>query len=227
VVNELISNHIPPQSLLEQWDVPGLEQLLKVDFGIDLPIAQWLEEDKKLYEEPLRVKIIAAMDAVYEEKCSRLGMVMRGLEKQIMLHVLDTLWKEHLQGMDQLRQGIGLRAYAQKNPKQEYKREAFELFNQLLTSHKHDVTRVLFKVEPMTEEQMHMLEARRQMEAEVAMRNQRLQHDEVSALQPEPASAQEPAPAQPSTRLTPKIGRNDPCPCGSGKKFKACHGKLD
>ncbi len=227
VVNELISNHIPPQSLLEQWDVPGLEQLLKVDFGVDLPIAQWLEDDKKLYEEPLRAKILAAMDAVYEEKCSRLGVVMRGLEKQIMLHVLDTLWKEHLQGMDQLRQGIGLRAYAQKNPKQEYKREAFELFNQLLSTHKHDVTRVLFKVEPMTEEQMHMLEARRRMEAEVAMRNQRLQHDEVSALESESAPVQEPAVAQPATRLTPKIGRNDPCPCGSGKKFKACHGKLD
>lgn len=225
VVNDIISNHIPPQSLVEQWDVPALEQVLKADFGIELPIAKWLDEDKKLFEEPLREKIVKAMDDFYTQKCERLGGdIMRSLEKQLMLHVLDTLWKEHLQTMDQLRQGIGLRAYAQKNPKQEYKREAFELFQELLNSLKHDVTRVLFRVEPMTQEQMQMMEAKRRMEAEQAMRNQKLQHEEASALA-EPKPEAEPA-QQPQTRTAPKVGRNDPCPCGSGKKFKACHGKL-
>ena len=229
VIDEIISNHIPPQSVVEQWNIADLEEVIKADFGVDLPIAKWLADDKKLYEEPLRAKILAALDQYYEQKCERLGGVMRSLEKQIMLHVLDTLWKEHLQTMDQLRQGIGLRAYAQKNPKQEYKREAFELFQKLQNTLKHDVTRVLFKVEPMTEEQMHMMEAQRRMEAEAAMRNQRLQHDEVSALSApelEPAP-QAPAGPQPVMRASPKVGRNDPCPCGSGKKFKACHGKLD
>ena len=226
VVNDIISNHIPPQSLVEQWDVPALEQVLKADFGIELPIAKWLDEDKKLFEEPLREKIVKAMDDFYTQKCERLGGdIMRSLEKQLMLHVLDTLWKEHLQTMDQLRQGIGLRAYAQKNPKQEYKREAFELFQELLNNLKHDVTRVLFRVEPMTQEQMQMMEAKRRMEAEQAMRNQKLQHEEASALA-EPKPEAEPAQQQPQTRTAPKVGRNDPCPCGSGKKYKACHGKL-
>ena len=227
VMNDIISNHIPPQSLAEQWDVSGLEEVIKVDFGVDLPIAQWLEDDKKLYEEPLREKIIAAMDEFYQQKCERLGGVMRGLEKQLMLNVLDTLWKEHLQSMDQLRQGIGLRAYAQKNPKQEYKREAFELFQELLNSLKHDVARVLFKVEPMTEEQMHMMEAQRRMEAEAAMRNQQLKHEDASALTaPQAPESEAPPVQQPLQRAAPKVGRNDPCPCGSGKKYKACHGKL-
>ena len=227
VMHDIISSHIPPQSLAEQWDVPGLEEVIKVDFGVDLPIAQWLEDDKKLYEEPLREKIIAAMDDYYQQKCERLGGVMRGLEKQLMLHVLDTLWKEHLQSMDQLRQGIGLRAYAQKNPKQEYKREAFELFQELLNSLKHDVARVLFKVEPMTEEQMHMMEAQRRMEAEAAMRNQQLKHEDASALTaPQAPEPKAPPAQQPLQRAAPKVGRNDPCPCGSGNKYKACHGKL-
>jgi preprotein translocase subunit SecA len=226
VVNEIISSHIPPQSIVEQWDVPALEEVLKADFGVDLPIAKWLDEDKKLYEEPLRAKIIATMDEFYQKKSERLGGIMRSLEKQLMLHVLDNLWKEHLQTMDHMRQGIGLRAYAQKNPKQEYKREAFELFQELLTNLKHDITRVLFKVEPMTEEQMHMMEAQRRMEAEAAMRKQQLKHEEVSALAA-PDAVPELAPVQrPQVRHTPKVGRNDPCPCGSGKKFKACHGKL-
>lgn len=226
VVQDIISNHIPPQSLAEQWDIPALEEVLKVDFGIELTIAQWLEEDKKLYEEPLREKIVTEMDKHYQAKCDRLGDIIRSLEKQIMLHVLDNLWKEHLQSMDQLRQGIGLRAYAQKNPKQEYKREAFELFQELLNNLKHDVTRVLFKVEPMTEEQMHMMEAQRRMEAEAAMKNQQLQHAEASALNPPEQPQETKAPVQKPMRAGPKVGRNDPCPCGSGKKYKACHGAL-
>lgn len=226
VINDVISNHIPPQSIIEQWDIPTLEEVIKADYGVDLPISQWLDDDKKLYEEPLREKIVKALDDHYQQKCERLEGVMRGLEKQLMLHVLDNLWKEHLQSMDQLRQGIGLRAYAQKNPKQEYKREAFELFNEMLNTLKHDVTRVLFKVEPMTEEQMHMMEAQRRMEAEEAMRNQQLQHADASALNTPQEQAPEAQPTQAPMRAGPKVGRNDACPCGSGKKYKACHGKL-
>jgi len=228
VVNDIISTHIPPQSLAEQWDVPGLEHALEHEFGVKLPIQQWLAEDKKLYEEPLRNKIVAAMGEFYHQKVERIGPIMRALEKQVMLHVLDTLWKEHLSNMDHLRQGIGLRAYAQKNPKQEYKRESFELFQQMLNDLKHDVTRVLFRLEPMTQEQMEAMERQRQAEAEAARRKMQLQHQEASALA---SSAEEPSPPQPAkleplVRQHAKVGRNEPCPCGSGKKYKACHGRL-
>jgi preprotein translocase subunit SecA len=228
VIEALISAHIPPQSLFEQWDLPGLENAIKADFGVDLPLQNWIEQDKKLYEEPLRAKILSELDASYHDKCARLGHIMRTLEKQLMLHILDTLWKEHLQTMDHLRQGIGLRAYAQKNPKQEYKREAFELFQQLLTTLKQDVTRVLFKVEPMSDEQMQAMEAKRRQDAEAAMRQQQLVHQEAPAFGELPAAApvKPQAPVSEPIRLGPKIGRNDPCPCGSGKKYKNCHGAL-
>lgn len=222
VINDVISNYIPPQSMAEQWDVPALEQSLLADFGVEVPIAQWLKEDAKLYEEPLRAKIIDLMNNFYTEKASRLASVIRGLERQVMLHVLDTLWKEHLLNMDHLRQGIGLRAYAQKNPKQEYKRESFELFQTLLNNLKHEVTRVLFRVEPITPEQMEAMERAQAAEAERARRLQQLQHDQVSGFTGE--VVQQPQVAL--TRRGAKVGRNDPCPCGSGLKFKACHGKL-
>ncbi len=226
VLNDAISRYIPPQSLEEQWDVPGLEQSLEQEYGVRIPIRQWLDEDKKLYEEPLREKIIAEMDAAYVAKCERIGPLMRMLEKQVMLHVLDTLWKEHLQNMDHLRQGIGLRAYAQKNPKQEYKRESFQLFQDMLNELKHEVTRVLFKVEPISPEQMEEMERKRIAAEQEQRRRQQLQHAQVSALSEAPAEdgpARGPAPIR---RAASKVGRNEPCPCGSGKKYKACHGKL-
>lgn len=222
VINDVISNYIPPQSMAEQWDIPALEQSLLADFGVEVPIAQWLKEDAKLYEEPLRAKIIDLMNNFYTEKASRLSSVIRGLERQVMLHVLDTLWKEHLLNMDHLRQGIGLRAYAQKNPKQEYKRESFELFQTLLNNLKHEVTRVLFRVEPITPEQMEAMERAQAAEAERARRLQQLQHDQVSGFTGEVV----PQPQVALTRRGAKVGRNDPCPCGSGLKYKACHGKL-
>lgn len=225
VINDIISSHIPPQSLEEQWDVPALEHALESEFGVKLTIKEWLAEDKKLYEEPLRNKIVAEMDRFYREKAERIGPIMRTLEKQVMLHVLDTLWKEHLANMDHLRQGIGLRAYAQKNPKQEYKRESFGLFQEMLNNLKHDVTRVLFRLEPMTREQLDAMERQRQEAAEQAQRKMRLQHEEVSALETAPQPAQ-PAKQEPLVRAQAKVGRNEPCPCGSGKKFKSCHGKL-
>lgn len=226
VLNDAISRYIPPQSLEEQWDVPGLEQSLEQEYGVRIPIRQWLDEDKKLYEEPLREKIIAEMDAAYVAKCERIGPLMRMLEKQVMLHVLDTLWKEHLQNMDHLRQGIGLRAYAQKNPKQEYKRESFQLFQDMLNELKHEVTRVLFKVEPISPEQMEEMERKRIAAEQEQRRRQQLQHAQVSALS---EAAAEDGPARgpaPIRRAASKVGRNEPCPCGSGKKYKACHGKL-
>lgn len=222
VINDVISNYIPPQSMAEQWDIPSLEQSLLADFGVEVPVSQWLKDDTKLYEEPLRRKIIDLMHSFYQEKAGRLNSVIRSLERQVMLHVLDTLWKEHLLNMDHLRQGIGLRAYAQKNPKQEYKRESFDLFQALLNNLKHEVTRVLFRVEPITPEQMEAMERAQQEEAARARRLQQLKHDAVSGFTGEVV-------AQPQVAITRKgvkVGRNDPCPCGSGQKYKACHGKL-
>ncbi len=222
VITDVISNYIPPQSMAEQWDIPALEQSLLADFGVEVPVSQWLKDDFKLYEEPLRAKIIDLMNGFYTDKANRLVSVIRGLERQVMLHVLDTLWKEHLLNMDHLRQGIGLRAYAQKNPKQEYKRESFELFQTLLNNLKHEVTRVLFRVEPITPEQMEAMERAQAAEAERARRQQQLQHDQVSGFTGE--VVQQPQVAL--SRRGVKVGRNDPCPCGSGLKYKACHGKL-
>ncbi|WP_370981302.1 preprotein translocase subunit SecA [Agaribacterium sp. ZY112] len=226
VIDGVVSSYIPPQSLIEQWDVPGLEQALEVDFGADLPVQKWLDDDDKLYEETLRTKIHEALEARYQEKAERIGSVMRSLEKQIMLQVLDTLWKEHLQNMDHLRQGIGLRAYAQKNPKQEYKREAFELFQTLLESLKYDVVKVLYRVEPMSEEQLAEIERRQLAEAEAQKQQQQLQHESKNALQADEEELKDMSAERPYVRDGKKVGRNDPCPCGSGKKYKACHGKL-
>lgn len=225
VVDTTISAYIPPQSLAEQWDVSGLEKALDIDFGLLLPIQQWLDDDKKLYEESLRQKILEAAEAKYTEKSDRIGDVMRSLEKQVMLQVLDTLWKEHLYNMDHLRQGIGLRAYAQKNPKQEYKREAFELFQTLLENLKTEVVKILFRVEPMTEEQLEEVERRQREQAE--KQQLQMKHEEVSAMDEASSETETPAQEQqPFVRDGRKVGRNDPCPCGSGKKYKACCGKL-
>lgn len=226
VLNDVISNYIPPQSVDEQWDISGLEHSLENEYGVKLPIQQWLDEDKKLYEDPLREKIIGELDSFYQAKSDRIGPLMRSLEKQVMLHVLDTLWKEHLSNMDHLRQGIGLRAYAQKNPKQEYKRESFQLFQEMLENLKHEVTRVLFRVEPITPEQMEAMERQRIAAEQEQRRRQQLHHEQVSALGAQSPPEAPDAPQTPVRRSAAKVGRNEPCPCGSGKKFKACHGKL-
>lgn len=229
VIANQMANFVPPQSVEEQWDIKGLEQGLLNDFGVKMTIQHWLDEDSKLDEEGLRKKIIDTMDEVYSEKCESIGPAIRSLEKQLMLQVLDTLWKEHLQNMDALRQGINLRAYAQRNPKQEYKRESFTLFQEMLENLKYDVTRVLFRLQPISEEQLAEMERRRQAEADA--KKMQLQHEQVSALDAEVTDSgertmPEPKPEQPYVRAGKKIGRNDLCPCGSGKKYKACHGKL-
>ncbi|WP_231759788.1 preprotein translocase subunit SecA [Microbulbifer elongatus] len=228
VVNELISAHVPPQSVEEQWDIPALEQQLASELGLQLPVQQWLDEDRTLHEESLREKLIEESQKAYPQKLARIAEstgdenLMPTIERQVMLQVLDQLWKEHLSSMDHLRAGIGLRAYANKNPKQEFKRESFQLFQTLLENLKHEVIRVLAHVEPMTREQMEEMEQRR---LEAQRRQQlELQHAQASAL-PETETATAEANPEP-VRRGPRVGRNDPCPCGSGKKFKQCHGKL-
>lgn len=227
VVNGVCDEFIPPQSLEEQWDISGLEKRLEVDFGVKLPLQQWLDDDEQLHEEPLREKTLEGVTAAYEQKSAEVGEQMRQFEKQIMLQVLDTLWKEHLSTMDHLRQGIGLRAYAQKNPKQEYKREAFALFQEMLDNLKFEVVRFLSHVKIQQQDELEAIERQRR-EAE-AKQQMEFKHAETSALEPGQAEGEAPPPpAAPETfrREGKKVGRNEPCPCGSGKKYKQCHGKL-
>ena len=190
-----------------------------------LPVAQWLDEDNSLHEETLRERILASVQSAYDEKAASIGAGMRQLEKQIMLQVLDTLWKEHLQVMDQLRQGIHLRAYANKNPKQEYKRESFALFESLLQRLKYEVVRFLSNVQVQRSDEAAAMEQQRREVA--AKQKMAFEHAEAASAVSESAdTAEPPAPPQPVTRRQPKVGRNDPCPCGSGKKYKQCHGAL-
>jgi len=226
VVEDLINGFIPPNSIEDQWDVPGLEKQIQTDFGLHLPIVNWLKEDTRLHEETLRERILTEIQGAYDAKCERVGDIMLEIEKQVMLQVLDNAWKDHLATMDHLRQGINLRSYAQKNPKQEYKREAFELFQSLLLTVKRETVHLIARVEPVSREQMEEMENQRR--EELARQKMQLRHDELSAMgQPEeqPQAAQR---AQsPVVREGRKIGRNDPCPCGSGKKYKSCHGALE
>lgn len=215
VVNDVISRSIPPESVDEQWDIEGLEDDLRSDFGIDLPVQRWLSEDQSLHEETLREKILQSIVDKAADKEKRYGSdVMRHLEKVVMLQILDTQWKEHLAEMDYLRKGIGLRGYAQKNPKQEYKREAFEMFTAMLDRIKLEVVSIIAKVE--IQDQSDLEQQRQETEME-------LNHPDVEVM-----SSDTSAPAEQKTvkRDGRKIGRNEPCPCGSGKKYKQCHGKL-
>ena len=227
VVNDIISDHIPPQSLAEQWDIPGLEESIKREFNTEMPVQQWLDEDEGLYEETLRERILNQLLDEYKAKEEQVGVEgMRTFEKQVMLQVVDNLWKEHLQTMDLLRAGIHLRGYAQKNPKQEYKRESFELFTALLDNIKREVVKIISHVQVRQPEDVDAIERQRR---EAAMRQaMEFQHANASGMgaEGEEGAEQPEQNAGPVVRDTPKVGRNDPCPCGSGKKYKACHGKL-
>jgi len=229
VVNGVISGFIPPQTLEEQWNVSGLEQHLHAEYGLTLPVARWLEEESGLEEQRLRERILTAVAASYAERVAPLGADVHKLERHIMLQVLDTLWKEHLSAMDALRQGIHLRAYAARNPKQEYKREAFKLFEELLENVKYEVVRFLSKVQVRSEDEVEALERQQREAQEREAQGARYVHAEAPELVPgeEPAgeTAQVAAPA-PFVRDMPKVGRNEPCPCGSGKKYKQCHGQI-
>jgi len=219
VLAGVIDQYIAPQSLAEMWDIPGLEERLKQDFLIELPITQWLADDNKLYEEKLRERIEQAVEQAYKQKEEQVGdSVLRQFEKAIMLQSLDQHWKDHLAAMDHLRQGIHLRGYAQKNPKQEYKRESFELFTEMLENLKVDVVGILSKVQVRAEEDVEKVEEQHR-KSENAPRE--YQHEEA-----EHVGGEAPQSATVMARTAPKVGRNDPCPCGSGQKFKQCCGKL-
>ncbi|HCW1603871.1 TPA: preprotein translocase subunit SecA, partial [Escherichia coli] len=218
VFKATIDAYIPPQSLEEMWDIPGLQERLKNDFDLDLPIAEWLDKEPELHEETLRERILAQSIEVYQRKEEVVGAeMMRHFEKGVMLQTLDSLWKEHLAAMDYLRQGIHLRGYAQKDPKQEYKRESFSMFAAMLESLKYEVISTLSKVQVRMPEEVEELEQQRRMEAERLAQMQQLSH------QDDDSAAAAALAAQTGER---KVGRNDPCPCGSGKKYKQCHGRL-
>ncbi|MFM5868274.1 preprotein translocase subunit SecA [Aeromonas caviae] len=223
VYGAIIDEYIPPQSLEEMWDVPGLEARLKSDFALDLPLQQWLAEDDKLYEEKLRERILDEATKLYAHKEELVGKeVLRNFEKAVMLQTLDGLWKEHLAAMDHLRQGIHLRGYAQKNPKQEYKRESFDLFTQMLETLKRDVVSILSRVQVQERDVEAMEEQQRQL-AEAAPRTYTHATAENQLADEDTGGAEG---HTTFVRDEQKIGRNDPCPCGSGKKYKHCHGQL-
>jgi preprotein translocase subunit SecA len=230
VVGQMVDDYIPPQSVPEQWDVAGLQEAIETEFASQQDIQKWLDEDDQLYEEQLKQKIDEILTAEYEKKCEAVGEKMRTFEKQITLQILDGLWKDHLATMDHLRQGIFLRSYGGKNPRQEYKREAFALFQDLMTNLQQEVVKVLSHVKIRQEDEADAIE--RQREQERARERVDFQHQAVSALaeQPSPEGAPDEQggadKAAPFVRDVPKVGRNDPCPCGSGKKYKVCHGKL-
>ena len=256
MVFDVFAQYIPPQSLEEQWDVAALEEDLKKDFGLELPVQDWLTSDENLHEETLRAKIKLTVDELFQSKEDRVSAeAMRHFEKSVMLKVLDDQWKEHLANMDHLRQGIGLRGYAQKNPKQEYKRESFEMFTAMLDSVKFDVISLLARFHIPTPEEMAAIEEQRRKEQaqkyasyiaqgdagqgadsdgdqEAASadgggsRTRSVSPSRVKATTKRKRGGQEGAPGETYTRSGEKVGRNSPCPCGSGKKYKQCHGKL-
>jgi preprotein translocase subunit SecA len=228
VINETISGYIAPQSMVEQWDVEGLEKALKTDFAAEIPISEWLEEDKSLYEETLRERISATVSKAYVDKAEQVGEeTMREFEKRIMLQILDHQWKDHLATMDHLRQGIHLRGYAQKNPKQEYKRESFGLFKELLEEIKHETIKYMSHVQFVRDDEVKRMEQKAREAADA--QKMQFEHDKAPPLEAQKQqkpSAEPEIHAKPFVRDGKKVGRNDPCPCGSGKKFKQCHGKL-
>ncbi|MCG6890827.1 MAG: preprotein translocase subunit SecA [Gammaproteobacteria bacterium] len=221
VLHAVYRAHLPVNSLDEQWDISGLEQTLLNEFGIELPIRQWLDDDEQITDEDIYKRILEHFESSYQAKAETLGdeLLVR-LEKEITLMILDRHWKDHLAAMDYLRQGIGLRGYAQKNPVQEYKRESFEMFTAMLDGINYEVIQALTRVQIRSEEQVEALEQRHQPDQDIKM-------EHASALSPlDAGQSPEEDPQQPFVRKQPKLGRNEPCWCGSGKKFKQCHGKL-
>ena len=241
VFTELFRTYVPAETMEEQWDVAGLEKALREDWGVDQPLVKTLEDAQSIEDEDLLKMVLDAAEAVYEGKVAQVGREsFAGFERSVMLQSLDTHWREHLAALDMLRQGIHLRGYAQKDPKQEYKRESFELFGRLLDTIRNEVTRIVFTVRIQSQEELE--QASEQIEEDLsALSNLQYKHDEFSELAEVAAGDAEihgatPAMAAPRSAASaaaaalagevPKVGRNDPCPCGSGKKYKQCHGKL-
>ena len=224
VLGAIIDEYIPPQSPDDLWNIPGLEEALETEFLLKLDIQSWLNNEPELHEESLRERILEEMIRAYKEKEAHAGAeVLRHFEKAVMLQVLDSFWKDHLSAMDYLRQSIGLRGMAQKNPKQEFKREAFEMFSEMIERIKHDIISILAKVQIRDEEDVEAVEEQRRRQGQM-----HFQHDEAGTIGTREADQAEAGEEQqaPFVRGQAKVGRNEPCPCGSGKKYKACHGKL-
>ncbi len=220
VLQEIFRGHIAPNTIDEQWDIPGLEQILTNEFGVELPIEGWLKSDDQITDEEIYDRILEQFEKTYQAKADMLGdeLLIR-LEKEITLMILDRHWKDHLAAMDYLRQGIGLRGYAQKNPVQEYKRESFEMFTDMLDGINYEVVQALTRVQIRDEEQVEALEQSHQPDRDIKM-------EHASAQNPLSVQQQDEDQHQPYVRKERKVGRNEPCWCGSGKKFKQCHGKL-
>ncbi|QVQ24752.1 preprotein translocase subunit SecA [Achromobacter deleyi] len=220
-VTELFNTYVPPESVEEQWDIPALQKALEADWHLHLPLTEMLEKEANLNDDDLRERVVAAARDAYQAKVNQVGTESWSqFERSIMLQSIDTHWREHLSALDYLRQGIHLRGYAQKNPKQEYKREAFELFSGMLDRIRDDVVRVLMTVRVQSSEQVEQAEAEA---AQPHVQNVQYHHSDYDEALAATASDEG---AQPVRNALPKVGRNDPCPCGSGKKYKQCHGKL-
>ena len=230
VVAETVERFVPPESIDDQWDLPALEATLEQEFGLRLGLVRMAQERKELDAEEIAGHVQEAVGKAFAEKEAGVGAeTMRMLEKHIMLNVLDENWKQHLGRMDYLRQGIHLRGYAQKQPKQEYKKEAFELFSEMLDKVKREVVTLLARVRIRTEEEIAAMEAQERAQAEAKLRQAQFQHADAGGYGTDEEAAQpdyQHAPQSPIVREGAKIGRNDPCPCGSGKKYKHCHGQL-
>ena len=235
VVTDFVQRQVPPESIDERWNIGALESALVSEFGLQTNLQQWIEEQTEVDAKGVCEHVQGLMERVFREKEAMLGgEVMRGLEKHVMLSVLDNVWKEHLSSMDYLRQGIYLRGYAQKQPKQEFQREAFELFQAMLGRIKFEVVQLLARVRIRSEDEVEAMEAQQRRQAEAQAQSMQFQHADAAAMSAgqlagegeQEAGAQPVAVQMPVHRDEPKVGRNDPCPCGSGKKYKQCHGKL-
>lgn len=230
VIFDIVARFVPPNSIDEQWDLRGLEATLESDFGLQMSLTDLVKEHEELDAEAVATKVQERVNQHFAEKEAGLGEeTMRALEKHVMLTVLDQSWKEHLARMDYLRQGIYLRGYAQKQPKQEYKKEAFELFSDMLENVKREVVTLLARVRIRSDEEVQALEAAERQQAQARLSQSQFQHQDAGGYSADEEAAQVEAAQQGVATLQrdePKIGRNDPCPCGSGKKYKHCHGQL-
>jgi preprotein translocase subunit SecA len=227
VVADTVARFVPLNSIDEQWDLPGLESELANEFGIRPELAAKVAQLSEVDAEQIAVEVQEEVARLFENKEAQVGAdTMRMIEKHIMLNVLDQNWKEHLARMDYLRQGIHLRGYAQKQPKQEYKKEAFELFGEMLDTVKRQVITLLARVHIRSEEEVAAMEAAERAQAQAQARQMQFQHADAGGFGADEEAAQAQAMAQSLQSGMPKVGRNDPCPCGSGKKFKHCHGQL-
>ena len=228
MLRNMIATHVPANSVEDEWDIPGLEKALAAEYQVSVPLREWLEKEPELHEETLHLRISEVAQGHYQAKVDLVGTsVMHQYERAVVLQSLDTHWREHLAALDHLRQGIHLRGYAQKNPKQEYKREAFELFTSMLEEIKAEVTRILLTVQIKSEQQVEAIAETQQQPENVQYRHAAYEEVLGEEQLQEGAEAQDRLEKQqPFVRPGQKIGRNDPCPCGSGKKYKQCHGRL-